>query len=491
MRRRTALAVILAFVWTATAAFAQVDRIDPEEVTVIANRPWGPFSNRLHSVPPRLWLRGGDKRRKTIKSLAASDDGRSIVVALTPMRSLPPNLPKNYSAAVLTPPRRAPSGMYRGSVPVADNVDLKVNVLVRDAVIWPILFVALSSAVGGLVGRAFDRYRRQQSLLAEIQRLVEQYEREHAAQRDAMSRLYAHDTPSPAPLPWPKSRDLVASRCDRDDCQVQIVDANTQLRQMWCQARRASTDELDDLADLAGGLHESLRAWLVMNTEITTLVNAARQLPDLGSTVALDTHLLFKRLEQVAPDDADRAAQIVEIRNHVNVIATYLEVWQRYETLSAREQELQKAHSPDAIYEAARPEAQRTSAESETLIRKLIAAGQALTSNGGGTDRNDIRFALSMSLTPLPGLLSPLGRQLGATRRPPQVAAPSSATRYARLRRWTLMASVVAGLVTTAVYVIPLWSDRPFGSTADYAGALLAGLLGQAGAFAIRRPTSA
>jgi hypothetical protein len=465
-------------------------RAEPKEITIVATRTSGPFADALDARAHRVWIREA-KGRLNERTLAGSESGELVEVQLRRSGSQPRGLPANVIAAEAAVATEAVPGTYKGEFALDEKRSLAIVVKVRDHIVWPILFVFVGALVGALATWFFDRYRRRQHLLSEVKRLVETYQAATSAQDELLTARFGAEPPRPHRLEWPAVPELERYKCRPEDASAQITDAPRQLLRLWCQLERAGSDDLERLAPLVDELDAALAVWLEIASELRALLIAVALVPD-DSGIWSDSRGIVADAAVDAVDDDERAARIARIRRQVNVIAAYKVVDDLFRETSDRGTHINTL-DPAAIYRAAGPERERSEASTQELLTRFAAARDRLLRIGPGPRRADERQVFALAGRAFVPVLASNLSQAAAALAPRQLAAPqralSSREMLRSLRRWTLLASILSAVVATAAYVLPFYAGDDFGSLADYAGALLAGGLGQVGAFALNDRT--
>jgi hypothetical protein len=336
---------------------------------------------------------------------------------------------------------------------------IEVEVEVGDSLLIPLIVIALGAL-----------------LRDELRKAAEAYEEARAKESSRPLGLKPiHEKVGPIGL-WPRRLRLVGRPTwwklgDLTDRNVKTVRAV-----YYRLGRTFSQDALEQNSEEATELIGTIRGWISIRDALIGLASALDRVEeeldpgDSFQRLLVDTSGMLERDLEVSAD-LERSAKLAKA---IGDQKTALKLYGEIKKAEGRRElgDREEWSTPEVIYQRARPPWRRSEREAETMIeqlRELLAW---------------LRFAPRPHTETLEmvmqrqafGFLHPSGRifdRVGKVLAP--ISAPSTASVMAAVRSGDRLIALIAFLVSALVYLLPVYTDGPFGTTYDYLAAFAAG----------------
>jgi hypothetical protein len=429
---------------------------EPDSVTLVVTS-WLPFwhgylhREHTHVLIPASTLAAG----KSVRTFLDSESGGVMRATL----EASDQLEQKMRRAQVRTSNIGTTGKYQGKFTFGPDQDPELPVVVhlRDALIWPILVVALGAFLGGFLIQRWERKRRKDLLRVALERAVRQYRG-------------APDLDLPPDENWPYS---LESDGDESLGEDNLAD----LRKKIDEAN--GDDEYQAARDRVLAILDDVRRWLLVHHAIGRLLDQARHLPE---PVRTDTETLLAEETWQKPKD-EQAAQtmLATLGRQQELLEAFASAWHYFLRMGDRLLPLKL--DPRNVYEDLGGAVARDPAKGEDAIRRfqgLVVALQKKFEEPPSVEEEKVE-TLAYTKQELDAAVRGARRFLEVSARPrrvPSLPTPEQILQHIRL--WDLVSAIAVGVGTVVVYVLTTYGDKDFGTLRDYITAFGVGFAGQA-----------
>jgi hypothetical protein len=465
----------------------------PKAATKVAVQPDEVQIDLVHDCPflcgdhttSRVWVAGVTNQQlkdHDIRGIGSGEGGQTALAVLRPQQKseaddLAGHPPGGHYVNAEAYAKATGHGDYKVTLTLDPGADkptqLVVKVRQRDWVLWALLVLLAGAALGGVTHGFYDARRARAVLRFRLEQLLKDYSdalKDAPPRMPALRPLFGAIDDGPPPVPKGKACDTAERGSFAD---------------LYCRVQASRSDKdveaLDAEVTAAEG---TLLRWLGVNRAMRRLQTASDAVPAAvrhGSDPFMAA--MAKQLDQVdVPADLPATATLVAaIESHAALVPLY----EATRELSARHHDLTRCR-PSTIYLA---RVKKGSAIGTHTPGEMAALEAALeTAHGELAEREEHE----VHLPPRATFLLRSGSQLLAEHRlsaagaaraaaAPAVPPPPDPRLLMRaIARMDWVVFVVTVPIASAVYVVTLYSGKPWGSLADYITAFGGGFAGTA-----------